>query len=57
MTITIGSWVIPLAITIGFFLYCMTMRDEGYGVGPAIMFFIIGVPCSLTSWLVWALIT
>ena len=50
MTITLGSWIIPLIITI--FLVYSIGKDDPYGIG----LFMVAIPFSLISWLVWALL-
>lgn len=53
MTITISLWIIPLVVTIGYFIYYMYIFDDGFcGV---LGYMMIGFPTSLVSWLVWAL--
>jgi hypothetical protein len=61
MTITLGWWLLPLAITIGAFLHFHRIWVRGVqdGLGQAIatvfaVFAAINV--SLIAWLVWALI-
>ena len=63
MTITIGAWVIPLAITIaalGWTTVSAFKRDGGtYGVGHLLSLAAAGVAIivSLVAWLVWAVLT
>ncbi len=65
MTITLGWWCLPLAITIATYVGFgmagwFTSRNSGYGfggdIGPAIA--LIGwLVISLFVWLVWAVLT
>lgn len=58
MTITIGSWAIPLAISIGLFVWMLNLPGGGRfrEAGNVIMAMIVAVPGSLAAWLIWALV-
>lgn len=54
LTITIGTWVIPLLITFIVFGWSFTQNDGGYLSG----FFetLIALIISLLAWLIWAIL-
>jgi hypothetical protein len=65
MTITVGWWVLPLAVTLGAFIAWWRWEagqpaPSGYGaIGAGLASLIMGagvVIVSLVAWLVWALL-
>jgi len=65
MTITLGSWILPLAVTFLAFAasYALTpaAKPSGYfpDFGPAIigaLLMLLAVVVSLSAWLLWALV-
>jgi len=61
MTITIGWWAVPLAITVISFVLAgsYSPRSSGYGYGDITgAFFVLGaIIVSLIAWLIWAVAT
>ena len=62
LTITLGLWLIPLAITLVAFIVAEVYRrslspggDLGIDIRPMIAYF-LAIVVTLISWLVWALI-
>lgn len=63
MTITIGSWIIPLLLTIAGFIFIQFIGREaptGFSsIGDGIVesfIFLLWIIFSLTVWLVWSLL-
>ena len=67
ITITIGWWLLPAAVTIASLLWAIPMRSDerptgsmfdglGYPIGVLIRLPVAGM-ASLASWFIWALLT
>lgn len=64
-TLTLGWWIAPLVISAVLSAWAIPVRadershgDYSFsGVESAFRFFVIALPLSLVSWLVWALLT
>jgi hypothetical protein len=59
MTLTIGWWVLPLAVTIAAFTWALWGSDGGT-LGDAVVgsFFVaFAAIISLSAWLIWSLLT
>lgn len=61
MTLEIGAWAIPLAITIVLYIWALWPRKEWdsgmLGGLPYIFTLFAATTISLVSWLIWALVT
>jgi hypothetical protein len=55
MTITLGAWAIPLAITVAACAWPVGDKNDDYGV-TALLKGVGAIIISLASWLVWALL-
>lgn len=66
MTITIGWWLLPVAVTVGSFAWAIPMRQDerptgqmfdgmGYALGKALRCSAAAI-VSLVVWLMWALL-
>ena len=57
MTVTIGYWAIPLAITCaGFLWFGRQGRGDDFGVEITFKLFLVLI-VSLVAWLIWAVLT
>lgn len=57
ITLTLGTWIIPLAITIIMFIMMLIANkneDKDWGL-PFIFFSIISITATVTAWIVWLL--
>jgi hypothetical protein len=63
ITLTLGWWVLPLAVTIGAFAWASWGSREsgsggGYGVDPTpVLVLGLVLIVSLVAWLIWAVLT
>ncbi len=66
-TVSLGVWLVPLAITLVSFAWAIPMRENerpgggimsgfGYAIG-ALLRCLFAACCSLFAWLIWALST
>jgi hypothetical protein len=56
ITLTFGTWMIPLVVTIVSFILFLIVywKDDDYNFSSAIVF-LIGVSVTIISWLTWGL--
>jgi hypothetical protein len=60
ITLTLGTWMVPLAITIltliSFIAYSWFEDHDDFGFG-VVMVFLIGFISTITAWIVWLIMT
>lgn len=63
MTITIGTWAIPLAVTVAIWAWAVlqpsrqpTSSYDFGGAADALVRLVVALPVSLIAWLIWALL-
>jgi hypothetical protein len=57
MTITLYSWLIPLAVTVAAFVWALSQPNtDRFGIGNVVDQ-VLALILSLVAWLVWAVLT
>jgi hypothetical protein len=60
ITLTLGTWIVPLAITIltliSFIVYYWFEDNDYWGFGY-LMISLIGIISTITAWIVWLIMT
>jgi len=60
ITLTLGTWIVPLAITIltliSIMIYYWFEDNDYWGFG-VVMVFLIGFISTITAWIVWLIMT
>ena len=62
ITLTLGTWIVPLAITIltliSFIVYYWFEDNDNdcWGFG-SLMIALMGIPSTITAWIVWLIMT
>jgi len=60
ITLTLGTWIVPLAITIltliSFIVYNWFEDNDYWGFG-SLMISLIGIISTITAWIVWLMMT
>ena len=60
ITLTLGTWMVPLAITIltliSIMIYYWFEYNDYWGFG-ALMVSLIGITSTITAWIVWLIMT
>ena len=60
ITLTLGTWIVPLAITIltliSFIVYNWFEDNDYWGFG-SLMISLIGIISTITAWIVWLIMT
>ena len=60
ITLTLGTWMVPLAITIltliSFIVYYW-FKDNDYWAFDSLMICLMGIISTITAWIVWLIMT